>query len=255
MAGVREHLCAHLVLLHLSLHTPVVYGRAAACTGVSISSQGSVGTTTPTATTTLPNTGSCNTAACSGCTSCSAAQTCANTYYCSSNQYVTNFQCSIYNGVGSWTATCIHAVCTHHINCNPHQARCWSRRRGHRRHVHLNPQESRENRPTVREADAHCVMHCTLFLVCPKSFGHDAKRENSCLRAQPVAPTNLVSARGKCRSFFHRVENSPTAVSPSQNGSWLKDEKWGSATSDPPAARSAAEEILPCPPAPADWPG
>ena len=32
-------------------------------------------------------------------------------------------------------------VFTHHIICNPHQARCWSRRRSHRRHVHLKPQE------------------------------------------------------------------------------------------------------------------
>jgi hypothetical protein len=50
--------------------------------------------------------GSCNTAACSGCTSCAAAQTCASSYYCTSNQYVTNFQCSIVNNVGSWSATC-----------------------------------------------------------------------------------------------------------------------------------------------------
>ena len=50
--------------------------------------------------------GSCNTAACSGCTSCAAAQTCASSYYCTGNQYVTNFQCSTVNGVGSWSATC-----------------------------------------------------------------------------------------------------------------------------------------------------
>jgi hypothetical protein len=49
---------------------------------------------------------SCNTAACSGCTSCTAAQTCANTYYCSASQYVTNFVCSTYNGVGTWSASC-----------------------------------------------------------------------------------------------------------------------------------------------------
>ena len=83
-----------------------------ACTGISIASQGSVGTTTPTATTALPNTGSCNTAACSGCTSCAAAQTCANTYYCSGTQSVTNFQCSTVNGVGSWSATCASSTPT-----------------------------------------------------------------------------------------------------------------------------------------------
>ena len=110
-------------------------------------------------------------------------------------QPVTNFQCSIYNGVGSWIATCIHTVYTHHINCNPHQARCWSRRRGHRRHVHLNPQESRENRPTVREAVAHCVMHCCSNLQhfvsgLPESFGHDVKQKKSCRRAQPVCPAS-----------------------------------------------------------------
>ena len=81
-----------------------------ACTGISIASQGSVGTTTPTATTALPNTGSCNTAACNGCTSCAAAQTCANTYYCTGTQSLTNFQCSTVNGVGSWSATCASPV-------------------------------------------------------------------------------------------------------------------------------------------------
>ena len=76
-------------------------------------------TSTPTPTPSPPppspptqSSGACNTAACSGCTSCSAAQTCANTYYCSSNQYVTNFQCSTYNGVGSWTAACMTSTPT-----------------------------------------------------------------------------------------------------------------------------------------------
>lgn len=74
------HKCRH----HLSFHLPVQHGP------------------TPTPTTS----GSCNTAACSGCASCPATQNCASSYYCTGNLSVTNFQCSIVNGVGSWSATC-----------------------------------------------------------------------------------------------------------------------------------------------------
>ena len=133
-------------------------------------------------------------------------------------QPVTNFQCSIYNG--SWTATCIHAVYTHHINCNPHQARCWSRRRGHRRHVHLNPQESRENRPTVREAVAHCVMHCTLFLVCPNHSDMMSSERKVASRRSSAPPTPAAahepcigSRAGSVGHILKPYRNSPIVVS------------------------------------------
>ena len=69
------------------------------------------------------------------------------------------------------------------------------------RHVHLNPQESRESRSTVREAVAHCVMHCTLFLVYPKSFGHDVKRERLPPRPHTCLPRELPLARGTVSHF------------------------------------------------------
>ena len=71
------------------------------------------------------------------------------------------------------------------------QARCWSRRRGHRRHIQINPQESRGSRPIVREAVAHCVMHdekwgsTTSDPSCNKSGVRLCSR--ACPRAAPAA--------------------------------------------------------------------
>ena len=50
--------------------------------------------------------------------------------------------------------------------------------------------------------------------------------------AEGGGPPRVAIGSRDCQSFSHRVENLPTAVSRHKNGSWLKDEKWGSTTSD-----------------------